>query len=62
MTSLPVTDETDAEVLTTSELSGALYHLSCYTNYSIQVLAYTRRGEGVRSAAVYVTTKQDGEL
>jgi len=34
--------------------------LSKYTNYSLQVLAYTRKGEGVRSPAIYVQTQQDG--
>uniref|UniRef100_A0A8B9RK40 Down syndrome cell adhesion molecule a n=1 Tax=Astyanax mexicanus TaxID=7994 RepID=A0A8B9RK40_ASTMX len=37
------------------ELDG----LEKYTNYSIQVLAFTRAGDGVRSEAIYTRTKED---
>lgn len=47
--------------MTSSRLEVILYSLERYTNYSIQVLAYTRKGEGVRSDPIYVTTQQDGE-
>ena len=43
----------------TPKLTAALYGLRKFTNYSIQVLAYTRRGEGVRSPAIYVSTQPD---
>ena len=35
-------------------------NLEKYTNYSIQVLAFTRKGEGVRSSPLYVRTMEDG--
>ncbi|KAI4892822.1 hypothetical protein NFI96_004612 [Prochilodus magdalenae] len=37
------------------ELDG----LEKYTNYSIQVLAFTRAGDGVRSEQIYIRTKED---
>ncbi|PVD26143.1 hypothetical protein C0Q70_13812 [Pomacea canaliculata] len=52
-------DESDANFVTSSRLEVILYSLERYTNYSIQVLAYTRKGEGVRSDPIYVTTQQD---
>lgn len=39
------------------ELDG----LEKYTNYSIQVLAFTSAGDGVRSEQIYVRTKEDGK-
>lgn len=53
-------DESDANTLITSNLEAIVTGLSKYTNYSLQVLAYTRKGEGVRSPAIYVQTQQDG--
>ncbi|XP_026871258.2 Down syndrome cell adhesion molecule a isoform X2 [Electrophorus electricus] len=37
------------------ELDG----LEKYTNYSVQVLAFTRAGDGVRSEQIYIRTKED---
>ena len=56
-----VADESDANFVTSSRLEVILYNLERYTNYSIQVLAYTRKGEGVRSDPIYITTQQDGQ-
>lgn len=53
-------DETDASVMEVASLDAVLAGLQRYTNYSLQVLAYTRKGEGVRSAPIYVTTLEDG--
>lgn len=44
----------------TQKLTTVLFGLETYTNYSVEVLAFTRSGEGVRSAPVYVTTQPDG--
>ncbi|XP_070184378.1 cell adhesion molecule DSCAM-like, partial [Littorina saxatilis] len=52
-------DESDANFVTSSRLEVILYNLQRYTNYSIQVLAYTRKGEGVRSEPIYIITQQD---
>lgn len=32
-----------------------------FTNYSVQVLAYTQAGDGVRSSVLYIQTKEDGK-
>lgn len=42
-------------------LSTVLHALSPYTNYTVQVLAYTRAGEGVSSSPVSCTTEETGE-
>jgi len=46
--------------VTTSQPSLELDGLEKYTNYSIQVLAFTNAGDGVRSEQIYVRTKEDG--
>ena len=53
----------DGEVkeLTRKELNGTLSDLKKHTNYSIEVLAATKIGEGPTSIAKYGSTKQDGE-
>lgn len=48
--------------ITTSKPSLELEHLEKYTNYSIQVLAFTRAGDGVRSEQIFTRTKEDGEI
>lgn len=53
-------DETskDAKIITTSET--ILHGLRKYTNYSMQVLAFTAGGDGVKSVPVSCHTEQDG--
>lgn len=46
--------------VTTNQPSLELDGLEKYTNYSIQVLAFTNAGDGVRSEQIYVRTKEDG--
>lgn len=46
--------------VTTGQPSLELDSLEKYTNYSIQVLAFTNAGDGVRSEQIYVRTKEDG--
>ncbi|CDQ76995.1 unnamed protein product [Oncorhynchus mykiss] len=45
--------------VTTSYPSLELDGLEKYTNYSIQVLAFTRAGDGVRSEQIFTRTKED---
>ncbi|XP_064651143.1 cell adhesion molecule DSCAM-like isoform X4 [Lineus longissimus] len=52
-------DESDAQFVTSKELKVVIQGLEKYTNYSVQVLAYTRTGEGVRSRPIHVRTQQD---
>uniref|UniRef100_A0A1A9WXF2 Down syndrome cell adhesion molecule n=1 Tax=Glossina brevipalpis TaxID=37001 RepID=A0A1A9WXF2_9MUSC len=46
------------ETKITSALSTVLHGLQPFTNYSVQVLAFTRAGEGVVSPAVSCTTEE----
>eukprot|EP00106_Octopus_bimaculoides_P001607 XP_014769049.1 PREDICTED: Down syndrome cell adhesion molecule homolog [Octopus bimaculoides] len=52
-------DETEASYVTTSKLETVVPDLKKYTNYSIQVLAYTIMGEGVRSEPIDIRTRED---
>uniref|UniRef100_A0A2I3H8B3 DS cell adhesion molecule n=1 Tax=Nomascus leucogenys TaxID=61853 RepID=A0A2I3H8B3_NOMLE len=45
--------------ITTTQPSLELDGLEKYTNYSIQVLAFTRAGDGVRSEQFFTRTKED---
>uniref|UniRef100_A0A8C5DD94 Cell adhesion molecule DSCAM n=1 Tax=Gouania willdenowi TaxID=441366 RepID=A0A8C5DD94_GOUWI len=47
--------------VTTGQPSLELDGLEKYTNYSIQVLAFTNAGDGVRSDQIYVRTKEDAK-
>ncbi|XP_011638389.1 Down syndrome cell adhesion molecule-like protein Dscam2 isoform X4 [Pogonomyrmex barbatus] len=49
----------EMEVRKTSALTTVLTGLRRYTNYTIQVLAYTRIGDGVPSATIYCQTEED---
>lgn len=52
-------DESDSNAVVSSELEATITGLSKYTNYSLQVLAFTRKGEGVRCEPLFVLTQQD---
>lgn len=43
-------------------MTMTLAGLRKYTNYSIQILAYTRVGDGVPTRTMYCRTKEDGKL
>ncbi|XP_043927506.1 Down syndrome cell adhesion molecule isoform X2 [Protopterus annectens] len=45
--------------VTTMQPSLELDRLEKYTNYSIQVLAFTRAGDGVRSEQIFIRTMED---
>lgn len=47
------------EMKITTALTVVLHSLEKYTNYSIQVLAYTRTGDGVASSSLYCVTEED---
>ncbi|KAH0954098.1 hypothetical protein HN011_010881, partial [Eciton burchellii] len=49
----------EMEIRKTSALTTVLTGLRRYTNYTIQVLAYTRIGDGVPSAMIYCQTEED---
>ncbi|XP_066567577.1 cell adhesion molecule DSCAML1 [Amia ocellicauda] len=45
--------------ITTTRERVELKGLEKFTNYSVQVLAYTQAGDGVRSRVLYIQTKED---
>ncbi|KAG7483961.1 hypothetical protein MATL_G00043840 [Megalops atlanticus] len=45
--------------ITTPREQVALKGLEKFTNYSVQVLAYTQAGDGVRSNVLYIQTRED---
>lgn len=47
--------------ITTIKEQVELKGLEKFTNYSIQVLAYTQAGDGVRSNVLYIQTREDCE-
>lgn len=53
-------DESDASFIKSDGLEVTLTQLQKFTNYSLEVLAYTRKGEGVRSNPIYIRTLEDG--
>lgn len=47
--------------ITTIREQVELKGLEKFTNYSVQVLAYTQAGDGVRSNVLYIQTREDCE-
>uniref|UniRef100_G3UDP3 Cell adhesion molecule DSCAML1 n=1 Tax=Loxodonta africana TaxID=9785 RepID=G3UDP3_LOXAF len=45
--------------ITTTRERVELHGMEKFTNYSVQVLAYTQAGDGVRSSVLYIQTKED---
>ncbi|XP_044591619.1 Down syndrome cell adhesion molecule-like protein Dscam2 isoform X3 [Cotesia glomerata] len=54
-----LTETTKYDTKITSALTIVLNNLEKYTNYSIQVAAMTRPGDGIPSAPIYCKTKED---
>lgn len=55
-------DEKSKDSKITSASETIIHGLKKFTNYSMQVLAFTAGGDGVRSAPIHCQTEQDGEL
>lgn len=47
-----------SETRSTAGLSAVLHGLQHFTNYSVQVVAYTRAGDGAKSAPVFCRTEE----
>lgn len=45
----------------TTEVSTELHSLQKYSNYSLQVWAFTQVGDGVKSRPIYCMTAEDGK-
>lgn len=52
----------DIDSRKTTDLTIVLTGLRKFTNYSIQVLAFTRIGDGVVSKQLYCQTEEDGKI
>lgn len=52
----------DIDSRKTTDLTIVLTGLKKFTNYSIQVLAFTRIGDGVVSKVLYCQTEEDGKF
>jgi hypothetical protein len=55
-----VMDNEEMETKKTTALTTVLTSLRKSTNYSIQISAYTRMGDGVLSLPRYCSTEEDG--
>lgn len=55
-------DEPPEETTTTTSTTITLRNLENFANYSIQVLAYTKSGDGPLSEAVFCRTLDDGKV
>lgn len=52
-------DTTKPKMKITNVLTAVIGGLEKYTNYSVQVLASTRAGDGIASSPLYCVTKED---
>lgn len=55
------TDNDDIDTRKTTALTTVLTSLKKFSNYSIQVLAYTRMGDGIMSQPIFCHTEEDGK-
>lgn len=55
-------DEKTKDTKITASSETILHGLKKFTNYSMEVLATTNGGDGVRSAPIHCQTEQDGEF
>lgn len=53
-------DETTKDTKITVSSETILHGLKKFTNYSMEVLAFTAGGDGVRAPRIYCQTEQDG--
>lgn len=59
--SLSCSEWGEMQNITTTREQVELRGLEKFTNYSVQVLAYTQAGDGVRSNVLYIQTREDRE-
>lgn len=55
-------DESTKDTMITPSSETILHGLKKYTNYSMEILAYTSGGDGVRSNMIHCQTDQDGRI
>ena len=54
--------EIEAETKLTTELSTELHGLQKFSNYSVQVWAFTKAGDGVKGRPIFCITEEDGKF
>lgn len=54
-------DENTKDTKITASSETILHGLKKYTNYSMEILAYTSGGDGVRTTPINCQTEQDGK-
>ncbi|GLG97350.1 Down syndrome cell adhesion molecule-like protein Dscam2, partial [Gryllus bimaculatus] len=59
MPTLTQEETVESRTKITTALTTVLHGLMKYTNYSVEILAFTRIGDGVRSSRTYCRTKED---
>lgn len=52
----------EMETRKTTALTTVVTGLRKFTNYSLQVLAFTKVGDGVHTATIYCQTDEDGRI
>jgi hypothetical protein len=57
-----INDNDDIDTRKTTALTIVLTSLKKYSNYSIQVLAFTRMGDGILSQPIFCHTEEDGKF
>ena len=60
--SLVIVGHIEADTKITSDTATELHGLQKHANYSIQVWAYTRVGDGVKSNPVFCVTDEAGKV
>lgn len=59
---LVVLEVAEGQEKITTALISKLHGLLKYTNYSLEILAFTRVGDGARSNRIFCRTKEDGNV
>jgi hypothetical protein len=59
---LLISDNDEIETRKTTALTTVITGLRKFTNYSLQVLAFTKVGDGTLTAIIYCQTEEDGKI
>lgn len=57
-----IPENDDMETRKTTALTTVITGLKKFTNYSLQVLAFTKVGDGILTATTYCQTDEDGKF
>lgn len=59
---LVVLEVAEGQEKVTTALMTKLHGLLKYTNYSLEIMAFTRVGDGAKSNRIFCRTKEDGNV